>query len=86
MNLVGRDPEHGPVLVSIKTESIGGQEHWRVLLRLRTGSTHMPIPASDLGPNPSPVRMVKVRKNSKFKLSSSQSIINRQNDARHILC
>ncbi|XP_025602642.2 rap1 GTPase-activating protein 1 isoform X2 [Athalia rosae] len=62
MNLVGRDPDHGPVLVSVKAESVAGQEHWRVLLRLRAGSMHELIPATALGPNPSPVRMVKMLK------------------------
>ncbi|XP_014222810.1 rap1 GTPase-activating protein 1 isoform X2 [Trichogramma pretiosum] len=59
MNLVGRDSENGPVLVSIKAESVAGQEHWRVLLRLRAGTSHELVPAATLGPNPSPVKMVK---------------------------
>ncbi|XP_066589023.1 rap1 GTPase-activating protein 1 isoform X2 [Prorops nasuta] len=59
VNLVGRDPENGPVLVSIKAETVAGQEHWRVLLRLKVGSTHELVPASNLGPNPSPAKMVK---------------------------
>ena len=60
LNLIGRDPENGPVLVSIKAETVAGQEHWRVLLRLRAGSAHELVPAATLGPNPSPVKMVKV--------------------------
>ncbi|XP_015596714.1 rap1 GTPase-activating protein 1 isoform X4 [Cephus cinctus] len=60
VNLVGRDSENGPVLVSVKAETVAGQEHWRVLLRLRAGSTHDLVPASNLGPNPSPAKMVKV--------------------------
>ncbi|XP_034187091.1 uncharacterized protein LOC117607475 isoform X2 [Osmia lignaria lignaria] len=59
VNLVGRDGENGPVLVSVKAETVGGQEHWRVLLRLRAGSTHELVPAANLGPNPSPAKMVK---------------------------
>lgn len=65
VNLVGRDGENGPVLVSVKAETVAGQEHWRVLLRLRAGSTHELVPAVNLGPNPSPAKMVKV----KFPLS-----------------
>ncbi|XP_012281715.1 rap1 GTPase-activating protein 1 isoform X2 [Orussus abietinus] len=60
VNLVGRDSESGPVLVSVKAETVAGQEHWRVLLRLRTGSAHELVPASTLGPSPSPAKMVKV--------------------------
>ncbi|XP_046629497.1 rap1 GTPase-activating protein 1 isoform X2 [Neodiprion virginianus] len=60
VNLVGRDPEHGPVLVSVKAESLAGEEHWRVFLRLRAGSMHKLLPASEIGPNPSPIRMVKM--------------------------
>ena len=60
MNLAGRDGENGPVLVSVKAETVAGQEHWRVLLRLRAGSTHELVPAATLGPNPSPAKMVKV--------------------------
>ncbi|XP_034934565.1 rap1 GTPase-activating protein 1-like isoform X2 [Chelonus insularis] len=59
VNLVGRDSENGPVLVSIKAETVAGQEHWRVLLRIRAGSTHELVPAINLGPNPSPAKMVK---------------------------
>lgn len=61
VNLVGRDGENGPVLVSVKAETVAGQEHWRVLLRLRAGSTHELVPATNLGPNPSPAKMVKVK-------------------------
>lgn len=60
VNLVGRDSENGPVLVSVKAETVAGQEHWRVLLRLRAGSTHELVPAAALGGNPSPAKMVKV--------------------------
>ncbi|XP_070149388.1 rap1 GTPase-activating protein 1 isoform X2 [Polyergus mexicanus] len=59
VNFVGRDGENGPVLVSVKAETVAGQEHWRVLLRLRAGSTHDLVPASNLNPNPTPTKMVK---------------------------
>lgn len=61
MNLVGRDGENGPVLVSVKAETVAGQEHWRVLLRLRAGSTHDLVPAANLSSNPTPTKMVKVK-------------------------
>lgn len=60
VNFVGRDGENGPILVSVKAETVAGQEHWRVLLRLRAGSTHDLVPASNLSPNPTPTKMVKV--------------------------
>ncbi|XP_012221420.1 rap1 GTPase-activating protein 1-like isoform X5 [Linepithema humile] len=59
VNLVGRDGENGPVLVSVKAETVAGQEHWRVLLRLRAGSTHDLVPAANLSSNPTPTKMVK---------------------------
>ncbi|KAH0949148.1 hypothetical protein HN011_012405, partial [Eciton burchellii] len=59
VNLVGRDGENGPVLVSVKAETVAGQEHWRVLLRLRAGSTHDLVPAANLTSNPTPSKMVK---------------------------
>jgi len=61
VNLVGRDGENGPVLVSVKAETVAGQEHWRVLLRLRAGSTHDLVPAVNLTSNPTPSKMVKVK-------------------------
>lgn len=60
VNLVGRDSENGPILVSMKSETVAGQEHWRVLLRIRSGSTHELVPSINLEPNPSPAKMVKV--------------------------
>ncbi|XP_071570649.1 uncharacterized protein [Temnothorax nylanderi] len=59
VNLVGRDGENGPVLVSVKAETVAGQEHWRVLLRVRAGSTHDLVPATNLSSNPTPSKMVK---------------------------
>ncbi|XP_011705662.1 PREDICTED: rap1 GTPase-activating protein 1-like [Wasmannia auropunctata] len=59
VNLVGRDGENGPVLVSVKAETVAGQEHWRVLLRLRAGSTHELVPATNLSSSPTPTKMVK---------------------------
>ncbi|XP_018359935.1 PREDICTED: rap1 GTPase-activating protein 1-like isoform X1 [Trachymyrmex cornetzi] len=59
VNLVGRDSENGPVLVSVKAETVAGQEHWRVLLRLRAGSTHDLIPTTNLSSSPTPRKMVK---------------------------
>lgn len=59
-NLVGHDDHMGPVLLSIKTENVANQEHFRILLRLRTGTMHEIIPASCLGSNPNPVKMAQL--------------------------
>lgn len=59
-NLVGHDDHVGPVLLSIKTENVANQEHFRILLRLKTGTMHEIIPASCLGSVPNPVRMVQL--------------------------
>ncbi|XP_063983873.1 rap1 GTPase-activating protein 1-like isoform X2 [Diachasmimorpha longicaudata] len=60
VNLIGRDNENGPVLLSVKGETVAGQEHWRILLRLRTGSTHELVATTVLGSNISPAKMIKV--------------------------
>jgi RAP1 GTPase activating protein 1 len=39
-NVIGFDDELGPVLMSIKAETIGNQPHLRVLLRLKSGTMH----------------------------------------------
>lgn len=59
-NLIGFDPELGPVLLSIKTEMVASQEQLRILLRLRTGTTHGCVPATCLAPLPSPGRMARL--------------------------
>lgn len=56
-NLVGYDENQGPVLMSIKQESIASQPHLRILLRLRTGTMHELIPNSCLGDNPTPIKI-----------------------------
>ncbi|KAF0767708.1 rap1 GTPase-activating protein 1 isoform X3 [Aphis craccivora] len=45
-NFVGTDDQLGPVLLSVKTESVASQEQTRLLLRLRTGTTHELVPSS----------------------------------------
>ncbi|XP_060836551.1 rap1 GTPase-activating protein 1-like isoform X2 [Rhopalosiphum padi] len=45
-NFVGTDDQLGPVLLSVKTESMASQEQTRLLLRLRTGTTHELVPSS----------------------------------------
>lgn len=38
--MLGFDENLGPALLSLKTETSGGSEQTRVLLRLRTGTVH----------------------------------------------
>ena len=56
-NLVGYDEIQGPVLMSIKQESIANQAHLRILLRLKSGTMHEIIPNSCLGDNPTPIKI-----------------------------
>ncbi|XP_019881335.1 rap1 GTPase-activating protein 1 isoform X3 [Aethina tumida] len=59
-SLIGNDENLGPVLISIKSENVANQEHFRILLRLKTGTMHDIVPASCLGSNPSPAKMAKI--------------------------
>lgn len=56
-NLIGFDDTHGPVLMSIKPESIANQPHLRILLRLKSGTMHEIIPTSCLGDNATPIKI-----------------------------
>ncbi|XP_072944960.1 rap1 GTPase-activating protein 1 isoform X3 [Epargyreus clarus] len=60
INLVGFDENLGPVVISIKNEHMAGQDHTRILLRLRTETMHGLIPVTRSGIMPSPLRMVKM--------------------------
>jgi RAP1 GTPase activating protein 1 len=56
-NLIGIDDLHGPVLMSIKPESIANQPHLRILLRLKSGTMHEIIPTSCLGDSSTPIKI-----------------------------
>lgn len=60
INLVGYDDSLGPVVMSIKNEHVASQDHARILLRLRTGTTHGLIPTAGLGALLSPQKMAKM--------------------------
>lgn len=45
-NFIGTDDQLGPVMLSVKTENLASQEQTRLLLRLRTGTTHELVPSS----------------------------------------
>lgn len=53
VNLLGFDEALGPALISVKTENVANAEHTRILLRLRTGTSHELLPTSCL-PQASP--------------------------------
>ncbi|XP_048480994.1 rap1 GTPase-activating protein 1 isoform X7 [Plutella xylostella] len=60
INLVGFDESLGPVVMSIKKEHMANQEHTRILLRLRTNTSHGLVPTPESSPMPSPLKMAKM--------------------------
>ncbi|GBP73223.1 hypothetical protein EVAR_100578_1 [Eumeta japonica] len=59
-NLIGFDDNLGPVVISIKSENVASQEHTRILLRTRAGTTHGLIPTAGSENLPSPLKMAKM--------------------------
>lgn len=47
----------GPLVLSVRTETISSQDHFRIILRTRQGTVHEIIPASALGDKPVASRM-----------------------------
>lgn len=56
---MGFDESLGPALISIKIENVGNAEHTRILLRLRTGTSHELLPSSCL-PHTTPGALAKL--------------------------
>ncbi|CAG7817153.1 unnamed protein product [Allacma fusca] len=50
-NFVANDDKLGPILLSVKSETVAGHEHWRLILRLTTGTSHELVPISCLSTN-----------------------------------
>ncbi|KAG5684101.1 hypothetical protein PVAND_013349 [Polypedilum vanderplanki] len=73
-NLIGFDETHGPVLMSIKSESIANQSHLRILLRLKSGTMHEIIPTSCLDDNATPVKISRLL-NDQLQVDSFAPII-----------
>lgn len=69
-NLVADDPLLGPALLSVKNELMAGQEHTRLVLRLKSGTQHELLPNSCIQQAPSPAKLAKVR-NTKLYLALS---------------
>ncbi|KAJ2945575.1 hypothetical protein O0L34_g397 [Tuta absoluta] len=57
ITLVGHDETLGPVVLSLKNEHVAGQDHTRILLRLRTETMHGLLRSSI---QPSPLKMAKM--------------------------
>lgn len=48
LNFLATDEKLGPILLSVKSETVAGHDHWRLILRLRTGTSHELVPVSCL--------------------------------------
>lgn len=46
--------------MSIKAENVGGTEHTRVLVRLRSGTAHELLPPTSVGSRPSPAALARL--------------------------
>ncbi|ODN01345.1 Rap1 GTPase-activating protein 2, partial [Orchesella cincta] len=47
-NFLAIDDKLGPILLSVKSETVASHEHWRLILRLKTGTSHELVPVSCL--------------------------------------
>ncbi|XP_054265950.1 rap1 GTPase-activating protein 1 isoform X2 [Macrosteles quadrilineatus] len=72
LNFVGSDENLGPLLLSVKNETIASQEHTRLLLRLQSGTMHELMPSSVA--TTAPHNMVKLL-NEQLTVSSLQPIL-----------
>ncbi|XP_073961913.1 rap GTPase activating protein 1 isoform X4 [Choristoneura fumiferana] len=60
INLVGTDENLGPVVMSLINEHMAGQDHIRILLRLRTETMHGLTSTTRSGVMPSPLKLAKM--------------------------
>uniref|UniRef100_A0A915AUQ0 Rap-GAP domain-containing protein n=1 Tax=Parascaris univalens TaxID=6257 RepID=A0A915AUQ0_PARUN len=54
------DGNLGPLVLSMRTETISSQDHFRIMLRTRHGTVHEIVPASALADRPSASRMARL--------------------------
>ncbi|KHN75201.1 Rap1 GTPase-activating protein 1 [Toxocara canis] len=54
------DSALGPLVLSVRTEKISSQDHFRIMLRTRHGTVHEIVPASALADRPSASRMARL--------------------------
>lgn len=59
-NFFAKDPKLGPLVLSVRTETISSQQHFRIMLRTRQGTVHEIVPPSALGDRPSASRMARL--------------------------
>lgn len=59
-NFFGLDPNLGPLILSVRTEVVSSQDHFRIILRSRHGTIHEIVPSSALADKPSASRMAKL--------------------------
>lgn len=59
-NFFAKDNKLGPLVLSVRTETISQQEHFRIILRTQTGTAHEIVPASALADKPSASRMARL--------------------------
>ncbi|XP_032665226.1 rap1 GTPase-activating protein 1-like isoform X3 [Odontomachus brunneus] len=73
-NLIGKDNDNNPILISVKGEMVAEQEHWRILLRMREGSMHDLIPLTHFNSTPTSIKAVKII-NESLNMSSLTPIV-----------
>ncbi|KAI6194084.1 Rap-GAP domain-containing protein [Aphelenchoides besseyi] len=59
-NFFANDSTLGPLVLSVRTETISSQDHFRIILRTRQGTVHEIVPASALADRPSASRMARL--------------------------
>uniref|UniRef100_A0A914ZB62 Rap-GAP domain-containing protein n=1 Tax=Panagrolaimus superbus TaxID=310955 RepID=A0A914ZB62_9BILA len=59
-NFYGIDNNLGPLILSVRTETVSSQDHFRIILRTRQGTFHEIVPSSALADKPSASRMAKL--------------------------
>jgi RAP1 GTPase activating protein 1 len=59
-NFYGIDSNLGPLILSVRTETVSSQDHFRIILRTRQGTFHEIVPSSALADKPSASRMAKL--------------------------
>ncbi|EPB65890.1 Rap/ran-GAP [Ancylostoma ceylanicum] len=59
-DFIAMDPAVGPLVLSVRTEVISSQDHFRIMLRTKKGTTHKIISASALADRPSASRMARL--------------------------
>lgn len=66
-NYFAQDENLGPLILSVKHETIGGEDALRVVLRSKAGTIHDVLAVSTLGDSPIPARIAKVCVTQLFK-------------------